>query len=168
MSSFICVCSWLIRASQVAVVVKNLPSSLLVVKNVGNIRDGFNPWVEKIPWRRAGQPTPVFLPGESHGQRSLVGYSPCGQTVTHDWSDFSTHVRTADSSCCTAETNTTLWCSYPLIKGKRCYGLQSVVFAVEQRGKKANMPSPQLALWYMCYMHRSGVPNLGIALGPLG
>ena len=32
-----------------------------------------DPWVEKIPWRRAWQPTPVFLQGESHGQRSLVG-----------------------------------------------------------------------------------------------
>ena len=39
-------------------------------------RCGFNPWVGKIPWRRAWQPTPVFLPGESHEQRSLVGYSP--------------------------------------------------------------------------------------------
>ena len=36
----------------------------------------FSPWVRKIPWRRAWQPTPVFLPGESHGQRSLAGYSP--------------------------------------------------------------------------------------------
>ena len=36
----------------------------------------FNPWVGKIPWRRVQQPTPVFLPGESHGQRSLAGYSP--------------------------------------------------------------------------------------------
>ena len=35
-------------------------------------------WVGKIPWRRAWQPTPGFLPGESHGQRSLVGYSPWG------------------------------------------------------------------------------------------
>ena len=35
-----------------------------------------NPWVRKIPWRRAWQPTPVFLPGESHGWRSLAGYSP--------------------------------------------------------------------------------------------
>ena len=34
------------------------------------------PWVQKIPWRRAWQPTPVFLPGESHGQRSLVGRGP--------------------------------------------------------------------------------------------
>ena len=39
-------------------------------------RGSCDPWVGKIPWRRAWQPTPVFLPGESHGQRSLVGYSP--------------------------------------------------------------------------------------------
>ena len=37
-----------------------------------------DPWVGKIPWRRAWQPTPVFLPGESHGLGSLVGYSPLG------------------------------------------------------------------------------------------
>ena len=43
-------------------------------------RPGFNPWVRKISWRRNCQPTPVFLPGESHGCRSLVGlgYSPGG------------------------------------------------------------------------------------------
>jgi len=38
----------------------------------------FNPWVRKIPWRRKWQPTPVFLPGKSHRQRSLTGYSPWG------------------------------------------------------------------------------------------
>ena len=36
----------------------------------------FDPWVRKIPWRGKWQSTPVFLPGKSHGQRSLVGYSP--------------------------------------------------------------------------------------------
>ena len=36
---------------------------------------GSNPWVGKIPWRRKWQPTPVFLTGKFHGQRSLVGYS---------------------------------------------------------------------------------------------
>ena len=41
-------------------------------------RHGFDPWVRKIPWKRTWQPTPIFLPGESHGQRSLVGYSPWG------------------------------------------------------------------------------------------
>ena len=39
-------------------------------------RHGFNSWVRNIPWRRKWQPTPVFLPRKSHGQRSLVGYSP--------------------------------------------------------------------------------------------
>ena len=39
-------------------------------------RCGFNPWIGKIPWRRAWQPTQTFLPGESHGQRRLAGYSP--------------------------------------------------------------------------------------------
>ena len=53
-------------------VVKNLPA------NAGDMRHKFDPRVGKIPWRRAWQPTPVFLPGESHGQRSLVGYSPWG------------------------------------------------------------------------------------------
>ena len=38
----------------------------------------FDPWVRKIPWRRKWQPTPVFLPGQFHGQRSLVGCSPWG------------------------------------------------------------------------------------------
>ena len=45
---------------------------------------GFDPWVGKSPWRRRGQPTPVFLPGESHGQRSLAGCI-CGVgEVGHD------------------------------------------------------------------------------------
>ena len=42
-------------------------------------RGKFDPWVRKIPWRRKWQPTPVFLPGESHGQRSLEGCSPRGR-----------------------------------------------------------------------------------------
>ena len=50
-------------------------------------RPGFNPWVGKIPWRRKWQPTPGFLPGESHGRRSLVGYSPRGrkESDTTEW-----------------------------------------------------------------------------------
>ena len=39
-------------------------------------RPGFDPWVGKVPWRKEWLPTPMFLPGEFHGQRSLVGYSP--------------------------------------------------------------------------------------------
>ena len=46
-------------------------------------RHGFDPWVGKTPWRRAWQPTPVFSPGESHGQRSLAGYGPWGCKELH-------------------------------------------------------------------------------------
>ena len=50
-----------------------------MVKNPPAGRGGFDPWVRKVPWRREWLPTLVFLPGESHGQRSLVGYSPWGR-----------------------------------------------------------------------------------------
>ena len=47
-----------------------------MAKNLSAMQETwFDPWVGKIPWRRNWQPTPVFLPGEFHGQRSLAGYS---------------------------------------------------------------------------------------------
>ena len=51
-----------------------------MVKNpLANARERrIDPWVGKISWNRKRQPTPVFLPGKSHGQRSLAGYSPWG------------------------------------------------------------------------------------------
>ena len=55
-------------------VVKNLLAKAGDVRNAGLI-----PGSGKIPWRRKWQPTRVFLPGESHGQRSLAGYSPQGR-----------------------------------------------------------------------------------------
>ena len=55
------------------------PSVVQMVKNLPAMRrPGFDPWVGRIPWRRTWQPTLVSLPGESHGQRSLAGYSPWG------------------------------------------------------------------------------------------
>ena len=51
-------------------VVKNTPANAK--------RCRFDPWVGKTPWRRKWQPSPVFLPGKSHGQRSLAGYHPWG------------------------------------------------------------------------------------------
>ena len=50
-------------------------------------RHGFSPWVRKMPWRRAWQPTPIPLPGESQGQRGLVGYSMGPQRVGTPLSD---------------------------------------------------------------------------------
>ena len=48
-------------------------------------RHGFNPWAGKTPWGRKWQPTPVFLPGKSHGQKNLGDYSPWRCRVRHDW-----------------------------------------------------------------------------------
>ena len=63
-------------ASQVVLEEKNLPHK----------RCQFYPGAGKIPWKRAWPPTPIFLPGESHGQRSLVGYIPWRhKRVRHDW-----------------------------------------------------------------------------------
>ena len=59
-------------ASQVVLVLRSPPT------NAGDVRLEFYPSVGKIPWRRKWQATPVVLAGESHGQRSLVEYSPCG------------------------------------------------------------------------------------------
>ena len=59
--------------SQMVLVVKNPPANAGYIK-----RYGFNPWVGKNPWRTAWKPTPVFLPGESHGQWSLASYSSQG------------------------------------------------------------------------------------------
>ena len=63
-------------------------------------RTGFNRWVRKIPWSRKWQYTPALLPGNFHGQRRLVGYSPWGhKELRHDWA--TEHTRT---SMCTLRT----------------------------------------------------------------
>ena len=81
-------------AFQVAPVVKNLSAY------AEDKKCGFNSSVGKIPWRRVWQPTPVFLPGESHGQRSLADYHRLGckkldvtevtyqQQCIHPWENF--------------------------------------------------------------------------------
>ena len=58
----------------------------------------FDPWVRKLSWRRKWQPTPVFLPGEFHEQRSLAGYSPwgCKELDMTEW--LSTHACKNDPS----------------------------------------------------------------------
>ena len=56
-------------------------------------RLGLDPWVGKIPWRRKWQSSAVFLSGKSHGQRSLVGYSPWGHKES-DTTEWLTHTHT--------------------------------------------------------------------------
>ena len=53
-------------------------------------RGRFDPWVRKSPWRRKWQPTPVFLPGESHEERSLAGYDPRGRKESDRTEQLST------------------------------------------------------------------------------
>ena len=57
-------------------------------------RLGFNPWVGKIPWRRKWQPTPLFLPGESQGQRSPAGSIPKGWKESDTTEHICTHTHT--------------------------------------------------------------------------
>jgi len=51
-----------------------------MVKDLPEVQETprFDPWVRKIPWRKEWQTTPVFFPGEFHGQRGLASYSPWG------------------------------------------------------------------------------------------
>ena len=70
----------LLGTSLVAQTVKNLPA----------IEPMFHAWVGKIPWEKKWQPTPVFLPGKSYGQRSLMGYNPWGHKEL-DMSERLTH-----------------------------------------------------------------------------
>ena len=66
-------------------VVKNLPAMQ------ETRRSEFDPCVGKIPWKRKWQPTPVFLPGKFHAQRSIAGYSPWDHRVRHNWTRTQAH-----------------------------------------------------------------------------
>ena len=70
----LCKCCKDVEKLEPLTIARGLPGWWLQCRRLKRYR--FSPWVGKIPWRRAWQPTPVFLPGESHGQRSLVVYSP--------------------------------------------------------------------------------------------
>ena len=64
---------------------KDFPGGSMVKNLPINAKDRFNPRIGKIPWKRQWQPTPVFLSGEFHGVKSLVGHSPGGhKRVGHD------------------------------------------------------------------------------------
>ena len=64
--------------------IRGFPGGSAVKKLPANAGDvGLDPGVRKITWRRKWQPTPVFLPGKSHGQRNLAGDGPWGRRVRH-------------------------------------------------------------------------------------
>ena len=69
-------------------------------------RPGFDPWVGKMLWRRKWQPTLVLLPGKSHEQRSLVGYSPWGRKEPDTTEQLHFHFSIHHNSYCAASTST--------------------------------------------------------------
>ena len=75
---------WFVEFSNIFLCLTNFgpgfPRCLGSKESACQARLGFDPWIGKIPWRRKWQPTSVFLPGKSHRQKSLVGYSPWGHT----------------------------------------------------------------------------------------
>ena len=89
---------------------------------------GFDPWVEKIPWRRKWLRIPVFLPRESHGQRSLAGSSPRGCKE----SDMTEHART-----CGAVSGNLIRIPPPPLP---CSGPQALEFSVEKGILSAGSP----------------------------
>ena len=72
----------------------------------------FDPWVGKIPWKRKRPPTPGFLPGKSHGQRSLTGYSSWGQEGSDTTEQWSTQKPTV-----LEDKGTSLHAAYYLMRG---------------------------------------------------
>ena len=86
-------------------------------------RPWFDPWVRKSPWRKKWQPTPVFSPGEFHGQRSLVGCSPSGhkELDTTEWLTLKIYLLTL--SCCILKDDSLQGdgqpCSHPGVRSPR-------------------------------------------------
>ena len=83
--------------------VKNPPSSAEDIRDMGSISG-----LGRSPWRRAWQPTPVFLPGESHGERSLAVYSLWNRKMSNMTEAMWHAWHATDSLFCTAEMNTTV------------------------------------------------------------
>ena len=80
--------------------VRNLPAQR---------RPRFDSWVGKISWRKEWLPTPVFFPGEFHGQRKLVGYSPWGDKVSDLTERLKTHILQSTCLRCNQQLSTVLW-----------------------------------------------------------
>ena len=123
---------------------------------------GFDPWIGTIPWRRAWQRTPGFLPGEAHGQRSLAGHSPWGlkESDAAEW--LSMHRPSCPASCSgnsafSLHPVSVLSFSCPVVSGAlRCHGLlpRRASLSLTTSGSLPNftfiasvMPSIHLILW---------------------
>ena len=110
---------------------KGLPRWISGKESTCNAADEFDPWVRKIHWRRKWQPTPVFLSGKSHGQRTLLGHSPLGhRRVRHDLATKQQGLQSMkeSSSFISQNPNHRMWRSFSMIKTQGRYlllGLKS-------------------------------------------
>ena len=100
-------------------------------------RCGFHPLVGKISWRRAWQPTPICLPGESHGQRSLEGSSSWNPTVRHDRGNLAKRILPITWSL---STLTFPLKTLPFI----------TLWPLTTHGQTINIPSPFCDLSFIC------------------
>ena len=104
-------------ASQVVLLVKDLPA------NAGDVREAaLISGLGRSPQRRAWQPTPVFLPGESYGQRSLAGYSPWSHKEL-DMTEVTYHIHI---TCCFAEIKNS---SFGIFDSSECGSLCHIYFS---------------------------------------
>ena len=102
----------------------------------------FNPWVEKIPWRRKWQCTPVLLPGKLHGQRSLEGYSPCGHKKSDTTGIYWTKVNSAQNKLGNLGVDKLFWCHVH-------YGYKICIYSKNERKEKNHV------LWFDLYLNYS-------------
>ena len=111
------------RASQVALVVKNPPAK------AGGVRRRFSPWARRISWKRAWQCTSAFLPGESHGQGSLAGYSPWGHRES-DMTEETQHRPYIEQEATHKSLHTTWFIIWSSETGKTIYGVEVRVVVI--------------------------------------
>ena len=135
---------------------------------------GSIPGSGRFPWRRKGQPTPVFLPGESHGQRSLVGYSPLGHKEWDtterlhfhrkwkQWQTFYISERCRSASLISSLNSPVSARGNQMLAGESC--TQEVVSLIEQTYKESNKCMQPLIWWrYSFYPYQErGVKSVHI------
>ena len=116
-------------------------------------RPGFDPWVWKIPRRREWLPTPVFLPGKLHGQRGLVGYSPCGRKESDTTEQLTLHFGLKDSWWLPAESQQCHWQSG--------IGHSALVSTVSKRKPRQPIASafPRSSTWSWRTLRRLNNPS---------
>ena len=89
----------------------------------------FAPWVKKIPWRQEWQPTPIFLPGESHGQRRLVGDSPWGRQSRTQLSMYASCGQGTKTGAKTIGKCPTYFCLFVFLTAGYC-SLGEIIWAI--------------------------------------